>query len=80
MRKKQNNFRVYKIILFSKSLDAMMRDVMMMHRIKEQAKSNRGITLGRYISGSGTSDILLRVVLVLVLELLGVGVYSRRTK
>jgi hypothetical protein len=31
------------------------------------------------ISGSGTSGILLRVVLILMLELLGVGVYSIRT-
>jgi hypothetical protein len=36
--------------------------------------------LACHISGSGTSDILLRVVLELLLELLGVGVYSRRTK
>ena len=49
-------------------------------RARAKCKIGEEKGLAYQISGSGTSGILLRGVLVLLLVLLGVGVYSRRTK
>ena len=43
-------------------------------------KIGEGGGLACQISGRETNDILLGVVLELLLELLGLGLYSRRTK
>ncbi len=43
-------------------------------------KIGEGGGLACQISGRETNDILLRGVVVLLLELLGLGLYSRRTK
>jgi hypothetical protein len=45
--------RVYKIILFSKIMDDMMHDDMMMHKIKRTSISNRG--------NSGAVTLITRV-------------------